>query len=84
MQMHTLSGICSFFYHKNRLSNAVCLSRYLEYISHVNSKGPDLGESGKVNSGAHMSGICIFIVLEVCSFKYSLFQSVPSRLVQEH
>ena len=42
-----------------------------------NFKGPDFGASGRGNAGAHMSGICIFIISKMCSFKLSRFQLVP-------
>ena len=77
VQGHTCLAFAVLSSPRCALSNYVCFSRYLKCMSQVNFKGPDFGASGRGNAGAHKSGICIFIISKMCSFKLSRFQLVP-------
>ena len=78
MQGNTCLTFAFLYSLKCALSKYVDFScLYLEYMFQVNFEGVCFGASGRGNAGAHMSGICIFLLSEMCSFKICAFQTVP-------
>ena len=77
MQEHASLAFAFSYSLKYALSKYVDFSWYLECICQFNFDEACFGASGRGIAGAHMSGICIFILSKNCSFKICWFQLIP-------